>query len=135
MAGPLTEHTRMALVDQAGELNPGLQTSSRRGDLTLPCVDADGLYIESLEPGTTLHVQTVNSCYRVAIVDGLRHEVTMCGGTAFPEAALLRIAGAIDRGGALRSGWIVVGCRMELSLGALRIKSSRVRSVSIASTP
>jgi hypothetical protein len=133
MAGPLTGHTRMAVVDQAGELNPGPQTSSRRGDFTVACVD--GLCIESLESGTTLLVQTVNSCYRIAIVDGLRHEVTMCGGTAFPEAALLRIAGAIDRGGALRSGWIVVGSRMELSLGALRIKSSRVRSVSIASTP
>jgi hypothetical protein len=134
MAGALVEDVRMAVVDQASEVNPGPMTNPRQGDRTLACADGDGLCIESLESGTTLHVQTVNSLYRIAIVDGPRHEVTMCGGTAFPEAELLRIAGATDREGILRPGWIVVGRPMELLLGPLRIRSSVVRSIAIAST-
>ena len=126
----------MAAADEASEHNPGLPTNSfGPGDFTLAGVDGDGLCIESLESGTTLDVQTVNSLYRIAILDGPRHVVTICGGTAFPEGALVRFGGASGRGSALKPGWIVVGRRMEISLGALRIKSSRVRSVSITPMP
>lgn len=136
MAGSLIEHPGMAAADEASEDNPGLPTNSRGpGDFALAGVDGDGLCIDSLETGTTLNVQTVNSLYRIAILDGPRHVATICGGTAFPEGALVRFEGATGRGSEFKPGWIVVGRRMEISLGALRIKSSRVRSVSITSLP
>ena len=136
MAGSLIEHPGMAAANEPSEPNSGLPTNSRGpGDFTFAALDRDGVCIESLEPGTTLDVQTVNSLYRIAILDGPRHVVTICGGTAFPDSALVRFGGATGSGSALKPGWIVVGCRMELSLGALRIKSSGVRSVSIVSMP
>ena len=80
----------------------------------------DGVCIESLEPGTALNVKTVNSLYRIVVLDGPNHVVHLCGGTAFPEETSVRIEGASGSGSALKRGWIVVGLRMEIFLGRLR---------------
>jgi hypothetical protein len=133
MAGSLIEHPGMAGAVDASEHNPGLPTRSRGpGDSTRPGVDGDRLCIELLEPNTALDVQTVNSLYRIEILDGERHVVTIRGGTSFPEGALVRFEGATGRDSAPEPGWIVVGRRMEIWLGAVRIRTSRVRSVSIS---
>lgn len=99
------------------------------GEVRLTPDDQDGVCIESLEPGTALNVHTVNSLYRIVVLDGPHHVVHICGGTAFPEDTVVRIEGATGYGSALKRGWIVVGFRMEMLLGPLRIKSSPVLSV------
>ncbi len=94
----------------------------------------DGIAIDSLEPGTTVGVNTRNSYYRFVVLHG-PCLVLVKGGVMFPEATLVTLEGATAGGSALKTGWILVGCQIELRLGAKRITSSRVRSVSIESMP
>ena len=91
---------------------------------------AEEVAIDSLEPGTTLIVNTRNSQYRCIILS-VPQLLLVRGGAMFPEATIVRFEGAIAGGSGLRVGWILVGSRMEMSLGPLRIRSSPVRSVSI----
>jgi cyclohexyl-isocyanide hydratase len=94
----------------------------------------EGIAIDSLEPGTTLVVNTRNSQYRFVIL----FEpclVLVKGGAMFPEATVVRLDGATAGGSALKMGWILVGFQIEMWLGSVRIRSSRVRSVSIESIP
>ena len=95
---------------------------------------AEGVAIASLEPGTTLIVHTRNSHYRFIILVN-PPLVLVKGGAMFPETTIVRFEGATAGGSALRRGWILVGFQMEMWLGSVQIRSSRVRSVSIASIP
>lgn len=95
---------------------------------------AEGIAIDSLEPGTTLVVSTRNSVYRlVMLLDPSL--VLVKGGTLFPEATVVRLAGAIGRGSALKMGWILVGFQMEMWLGFGRVRSSSVHAISIEGLP
>ena len=91
---------------------------------------AEEVAVDSLEPGTTLIVNTRNSQYRCVILS-VPQLLLVRGGAMFPEATIVRFEGAIAGGSALRAGSILVGARMEMSLGPMRIRSSPVRSVSI----
>jgi cyclohexyl-isocyanide hydratase len=95
---------------------------------------AEGIAIDSLEPGTTLLVRTRNSEYRFVILLH-PHLVLVQGGAMFPEAAIVRLEGATAGGSALKVGWILVGFQIEMWLGSVRIRSSAVRSVSIETIP
>lgn len=113
-------------------------SSSRRRDtlegFALSLVAAKGVALDSLEPGTTIVVNTRNSQYRfVTLLDPCL--VLVKGGAMFPEPVIVRLEGATAGGSALRIGWILVGFHMEMWLGPVRIRSSRVRSVSIESVP
>ena len=90
----------------------------------------DGVAVDSLEPGTTLVVQTRNSQYRLVILID-RPVVIIQGGKLFPEPTVVRLEGATAGGSALKTGWILVGLQMEMSNGSIRIRSSPVRSVSV----
>ena len=61
--------------------------------------------------------------------------VMVTGGALFPEATIVRLAGATAAGSGLKMGWILVGFRIEMWLGSARIRSSSVRSVAIESIP
>ena len=90
--------------------------------------------IDALAPGTTLVVSTRNSDYRFVILfDPCL--VLVKGGAMFPETTVVRLEGATAGGSALKMGWILVGCQIEMWLGPVRIRSSRVRSVSIENVP
>jgi cyclohexyl-isocyanide hydratase len=102
--------------------------------VALSLVAAKGVAIDALEPGTTLVVNTRNSQYRfVTLFEPCL--VLVRGGAMFPEATNVRLEGATAGGSAVKVGWILVGFQMELWLGPVRIRSSRVRSVSIESIP
>ena len=95
---------------------------------------AEGVAINSLQPGTTLVVNTRNSQYRFVILfDPCL--VLVKGGAMFPEATVVRLEGATAGGSALKIGWILVGFQIDMWLGSLRVRSSRVRSVSIENVP
>ena len=53
------------------------------------------------------------------------------GGEIFRVPTIVRLEGATAGGSGLRAGWIVVGQRLEMRLGFLRVRSSSVRSISI----
>jgi hypothetical protein len=94
----------------------------------------DGVAIDSLEPGTTVVVNTRNSSYRFVILFQ-PDRVLVKGGAMFPEATVVRLEGATAGGSALRNGWILVGFHIEMRLGSVLIRSSRVRSILIESLP
>jgi hypothetical protein len=95
---------------------------------------AEGVAIDSLEPGTTLVVNTCNSQYRFVILfDPCL--VLVKGGAMFADDTVVRLEGATAGGSALKIGWILVGFEIEMWRGSLRIRSSRVRSVSIENVP
>ncbi len=100
----------------------------------LKAAEAEGVAIDSLEPGTTLVVHTRNSQYRLVILFDPAI-VLVKGGAMFPEATVVRLEGATAGGSALKIGWILVGFRMEMWVGSVRIRSSRVRSISIEEVP
>jgi hypothetical protein len=87
--------------------------------------------IESLAQGATLIVQTVHSRYRMVVIDGPRHLLRVQGGTMFADATNVRLEGATAGGWCVKPGWIVVGLKIDMSIGERRIRSSPVRSVAI----
>lgn len=97
-------------------------------------VAVKGVAIHSLEPGTTLVVNTCNSQYRlVTLLD--QSSVLLIGGSAFPVATVVQVAGATTGGSAVRVGWIQVGCNMEIWHGNRRVTSSPVRSIVVEAVP
>jgi hypothetical protein len=97
-------------------------------------IEIDGVAIHSLDPGTTLLVNTFNSQYRlITLLD--RSVVLVTGGEAFPNATVVQFAGALAGGSTVRVGWIQVGCNMEMWHGTRRITSSPVRSIVIERLP
>jgi hypothetical protein len=92
---------------------------------------AEGVAIESLDPGTSLTVRTRNSEYRLMVVDGKRRQVFVRGGLQVPENTRACFHGSTAGGSALKSGWLGVGLRMELLIGRREISTSRVQSITI----
>lgn len=91
----------------------------------------EGLAVDSLEPGTVLDVTTCNSRYRLVVLDTDGHAL-VTGGSRFPDPIEVRIEGSTAGGRALRLGWIGVGLRLEMSMGARTITTSTVRSIQMA---
>jgi len=91
----------------------------------------NGVTLSDLEPGTRITVVTRNSTYRLDVLDGAQGRATVVGGTVFPEHTDVRVEGATDGGSAIKSGWIGVGLRLELTNGMRRITTSRVKAVEI----
>ena len=93
-----------------------------------------GIALDSLTPGTALLVTTLNSHYRFVVLLQSQYLLVQ-GGAKFPEWTVVRFDGATAGGSAIRVGWILVGFQMEMVLGAERVRSSRVRSISIEGAP
>jgi len=97
-------------------------------------IEIDGVAIHSLDPGTTLVVDTFNSQYRLIILLD-SSVVLVTGGAAFPDATVVQFTGALAGGTTVRVGWIQVGCKMEMWHGNRRVTSSPVCSIVIERVP
>jgi hypothetical protein len=106
---------------------------ARLNDVPFGSDEMDGVSIDALDPGTTVRVTTRHSHYRFVILD-FPGELLVTGGLMFPKGATVRLEGSTDGGSALKVGWILVGAKMEMRFGAVRIVSSRVRAVTIQRT-
>jgi len=93
----------------------------------------DGVDIGELRPGTTVFVETHNSRYRFVILFD-PSAVLVKGGGMFPDHTVVRLVGATV-GNIVRAGWILVGSRIEMRLGAICLRSSPVRSVKVEAVP
>jgi len=129
---------------EPGDLNLGIGSDNRAdfvpryGTLESFSDEAggdEGVAIQSLEPGTTLIVQTRNSEYRVVVLDSADLDVTVTGGQLFRDATRVRLNGATIHGSLLKIGWIGVGLRVEMSVDGRRIVTSPVRSITIEESP
>ena len=94
----------------------------------------DGVMLRDLRPGSVVSVVTRHSTYRLVVIDGAEQRVSLCGGL-FPVDTEVRVDGACAGGSMLKAGWIGIGLCLELSRDHRRILTSRVRSLSVASSP
>jgi hypothetical protein len=94
-----------------------------------------GLVLEGLEAGTAIVVATRHSSYRFVIVDAAQRQATVVGGKMFPERTDVRIEGATTGANVIKPGKIIVGLRLELSMGLKRITTSSVTTVSVEKAP
>jgi cyclohexyl-isocyanide hydratase len=124
----------LAIVATDGVFDSSSGKRDTLGGFAARSAAAEGVAIDSLEPGTTLIVHTRNSQYRFVILFDPQL-VLVKGGALFPETTIVRLDGATAGGSALKVGWILVGFQIEMCLGSVRIRSSNVRSVSIESAP
>lgn len=69
----------------------------------------EGIAIQSLEPGTTLIVQTRNSQYRVLVLNGTGLDAIVTGGQLFQDPTRVQLDGATAGSSLLKIGWIGVG--------------------------
>ena len=85
-----------------------------------------------LLPGTSLTLQTRNTCYRMVVVDGSDRRVRITGGKLFAESTDAQVVGAIDDE-SVKAGWIVEGFQLELTTNRGPVLTSTVESVEVAS--
>jgi hypothetical protein len=90
-----------------------------------------GVALNELEPGTKITVVTTHSTYRFQLIDGVDSRASVVGGSLFAEPTEVRVEGATAGGSAIKSGWIGMGLRLELTTGTQRITTSRVTAIDV----
>ena len=121
------------MADASTLHSPGIATLSARsatldgfiGELA----DAPGIYLQQLDPLTTVLARTSNSTYRIIVSHGT--SVLLQGGRFFPDATAARIDGSGFGGSLLKTGWIGVGFRMEIVANGERIVTTPVHDLTI----
>jgi hypothetical protein len=88
-----------------------------------------GVELATLEPYDTVVVRTVNSHYRIFLLDPETGRALLDGGRQITEALEARVIGSSFGGSILRTGWIGVGLRMEACVDDRYIRTSPVQSL------
>ena len=92
---------------------------------------ANGVGLAELDALTTLVVRTLNSSYRVVVLEPPRTGILIQGGKFFPEPTKARLAGASFGGSMLKLSWLGCGLRMEVCADGQRIVTSPVQSIAV----
>ncbi len=88
----------------------------------------DDIELCDLAPCTCLLVWTLNSLYRMVVMEP--PEVSVQGGAFFPELTSARLVGSsLVPGGWLKVGWIGVGLRIELRSRDQYVVTSPARAI------
>lgn len=87
----------------------------------------DGVDVSRLEPLTVLQVQTQNTLYRITLLDPFSSEVLVHGGPFFTDPTRATLCGSSFGGSFLKSRWIGVGMRLEVSKEGRNIVTSPIR--------
>ncbi len=95
---------------------------------------ASGVALGELEALTTLVVTTLNSLYRVVVLEPPRTRILIQGGEFFPEPTEAQLAGASFGGSMIKLSWLGCGLRMEVCSGGQRIVTSPVQSIAVEPT-
>jgi hypothetical protein len=89
----------------------------------------EDVQLSQLVPSTTLLVKTINSLYRVVIVEAT--EVSVQGGAFFRDPEPASLDGYSTDQPSLKVGWIAVGRMMEFRSRGRRIVTSPVQGIVI----
>ena len=112
----------------------GQATVSRQCTLdgfTAVVTAAEGVGLAELDALTTLLVRTLNSLYRVVVLEPPRPRILIQGGQFFPEFTEASLAGASFGGSMLKLSWLGRGLRMEVCSEGKRIVTSPVQSIEV----
>ena len=92
-----------------------------------------GVDLATLVPFDVIAVRTVNSDYRIFLLDPETGRALLEGGGQIPEPVEVRVVGSSFGGSILRTGWIGVGLRMEVwGTAGTYIRTSPVQSLCVA---
>jgi hypothetical protein len=91
-----------------------------------------GLSLGSVEPLTSLVVETRNTRYHIIVRQS--DEIVIQGGSFFPDPTPAHFEGASLGSSLLRLGWIGLGLRMEIRANGQRIVTTPVRTITQADT-
>ncbi len=89
----------------------------------------EGVYITRLEPLSKLSVETQHNLYQIIILVPTESKALIQGGRFFPKNTEGAVCGASFGGSLLKSGWIGIGMRMEISAAGRLIVTSPVRGI------
>lgn len=87
-----------------------------------------GVALESLARFDTIWVQTLNSDYRILLLDPKAGCALVEGGRLFVEPVEAIVHGSTFGGSTLKSGWIGLGLRIEMWVNNKLISTSPVKS-------
>ena len=90
-----------------------------------------GLHVGSLAPVTRLAVTTLNTEYKITVVEPRDWKVLVQGGLFFPTERLAYLCGSGFGGTLLKVAWIGVGLCCELLTEGQRVVTSPVQDVRI----
>ena len=88
----------------------------------------ESLHLFDLPPLSTVLVWTMNSMYRLVVLQG--DEAFVQGGTHFLTPTPARIHGTLYCCGPMDAGWIGVGLHLELHAGPTRVITSPIVAIS-----
>lgn len=108
------------------EVPPAPGVFAGRSDL------ADGVALQTLDPGTILTLQTHNSTYRLVVLDGARQRVLVTGGFHFPRRTEARVEGATADDSAVKTGWIGLSLKLAFRIDSARVTTSPIQSIDIS---
>ncbi len=99
--------------------------------LTETSPSLQGVELATLVPFDTIAVRTVNSDYRIFLLDPETGRALLERGREITEAVEVRVIGSTFGGSILRTGWIGVGTRMEACANDQYIRTSPVQSLCV----
>ncbi len=88
-----------------------------------------GVELETLEPFDTIWVRTLNSEYRIFLLDPKTGRALVEGGRHFVEPVEATVSGSTFGGCTIKMGWIGIGLRLEFWTERKWIHTSTVQSV------
>ena len=91
-----------------------------------------GVAIETLAPFDTIRVRTLNSEYRVFLLDPRTGRAIVQGGS-FVEPVDAVVNGSVGSDSIPKVGWIGVGCRLEMMINKRILSTSPVQSIDVDS--
>ena len=101
------------------------------GGLTEISRSLQGVELSTLAPFDTIAVRTVNSDYRIFLLDPETGRALLEGGGQITEPVEVIVIGSSFGGSSLRTGWIGVGLRMEACANDKYMRTSPVQSLSV----
>lgn len=90
-----------------------------------------GVVIETLVPFDTIRVCTLNSEYRIVLIDPRTGKAIVQGGSHFVEPVDAIVNGSVGADGIPKIGWIGVACRLEMMINNGIVSTSPVQSVEV----
>jgi len=93
----------------------------------------EGLQLSTLNTLDVLHIRTRNTLYEITILDAASADVLVRGGRFFPEHRRAILSGSSLGGACLKLHGVYVNFCMEINTGILRIVTTAVESIAMAS--
>lgn len=115
-------------TNRASETHEMFPAESQLEHLTDISPSVEGIMLETLAPFDTIYVNTLNSDYRIFLLDPSTGRAILEGGRFFPEPVEVTISGSTFGGSTFKRGWIGIEMRIEVRANGKLASTSPVQS-------